>query len=48
VRRGDTQLRDAIQRVLDRRSTAVNAILTRYGVLSSGSGALAQTSGRSR
>ena len=38
VRRGDTQLRDAIQRVLDRRSTAVNAILARYGVVRSGNG----------
>ena len=40
VRRGDTRLRDAIQRVLDRRADAVNAILARYGVVGSGSGAL--------
>lgn len=41
VRRGDTQLRDAIQRVLDRRSTTVNAILVKYGVVSSNRGSLA-------
>lgn len=41
VRRGDTRLRDAIQGVLDRQSGAVNAILARYGVIRSGSGALA-------
>ena len=41
VRRGDTRLRDAIQGVLDRHSGAVNAILARYGVIPSGSGALA-------
>ncbi|HKN66117.1 MAG TPA: substrate-binding domain-containing protein [Gemmatimonadaceae bacterium] len=41
VRRGDTQLRDAIQRVLDRRSSTVNAILAKFGVVRSGSGALA-------
>jgi mxaJ protein len=39
VRRGDTRLRDAIQRVLDRRSTEVNAILARYGVVRSDIGA---------
>ena len=33
VRKGDTKLRDAIQRVLDRHSTAVDAILARYGIL---------------
>jgi quinoprotein dehydrogenase-associated probable ABC transporter substrate-binding protein len=38
VRKGDTTLRDAIQRVLDRRSAAVDEILARYGVTMSGSG----------
>jgi len=47
VRRGDTRLRDAIQQVLDRRSTAVNGILARYGVIQSGSRALgAREAGR--
>lgn len=48
VRRGDTSLRDAIQRVLDRRANAVNAILERYGVVSPGSGSVALAAGRAR
>lgn len=46
VRRGDTRLRDAIQEVLDRRSGAVNAILTRYGVVRTSSAALASREGQ--
>lgn len=49
VRRGDTRLRDAIQRVLDRRSTAVNAILARYQVIQMASAArVSRESRRSR
>ena len=46
VRRGDTRLRDAIQGVLDRQSDAVNAILTRYGIVRTGSAALASREGQ--
>ena len=46
VRRGNTRLRDAIQKVLDRRASAVNAILARYGVVRSGSRALASREGQ--
>jgi quinoprotein dehydrogenase-associated probable ABC transporter substrate-binding protein len=35
VRKGDAVLRDAIQRVLDRRRSAVDSILLRYGVINS-------------
>ncbi|MFL5615034.1 MAG: substrate-binding domain-containing protein [Gemmatimonadaceae bacterium] len=46
VRKGDTALRDAIQRVLDRRRAEVNGILERFGVVNGGAAPLAARSGQ--
>jgi ABC-type amino acid transport substrate-binding protein len=44
VRKGDTALRDSIERALARRRTEVNEILARYGVISLGEGRAALAS----
>jgi mxaJ protein len=47
VRKGDTALRDAIQRVLDRRSGEVSGILARYGVVRAVDGRTPSVAGES-